>query len=164
MSVFFECGKTIDPFEIELIFFSLNESASVYSLVGSPNSQYTSVASMMRVYVGVSRRSTDENSSNTFGVVKILQVISKFIYTFFFFYNELKVFNQKYPDFDPNSFKNDITILTLDRDVEVSDNVGFICLDQHTNINPGTQVYAVGWGFTEKNWFKGNLVDTFVLN
>jgi len=42
----------------------------------------------------------------------------------------------------------------LDRDVEESSAVGFLCVEQTTQTAPGTKVYAVGWGFTENNWFK----------
>ena len=39
-------------------------------------------------------------------------------------------------------------MVILDRDVQLSNKTGFICLDKNTNTNPGTYVYAVGWGYT----------------
>lgn len=30
-------------------------------------------------------------------------------------------------------------------------------MDRDTNTDPDTDVYAVGWGFTETNFYKGNL-------
>lgn len=50
---------------------------SVYSLVGSsvPNNlQYDSVTSMVRLYIGVSTRSTDINEKTTYKAVKISSV------------------------------------------------------------------------------------------
>lgn len=113
------------------------EASSVYALVGSPvaNSEnYKSVQSMIRIYIGVSKRSTDVNAKTTFQASRILS----------------------YPGFDQNSFKNDISIITLDRDVEESNEIGFICLEKVTRTSPGTKVYAVGWGFTSNNWFRAS--------
>jgi len=111
---------------------------SVYALVGSavPDSEvFKDVQSMLRIYVGVSKRSSDISLRTTYTATRVLS----------------------YPGFDENTFKNDITIITLDRDVDWTDPaVGFICLDRVTQTSPGTQVYAVGWGFTEKNWFKAS--------
>ena len=61
----------------------------------------------------------------------------------------------QHPNFDGNTFQNDLTILQLDRDVEESDDVGFICVNSNTKTEPGTSVYAIGWGFTEGQMFKG---------
>ena len=50
----------------------------MYGLVGKPilNSDlYGDLARMMRVYVGVTKRSTDINQNNTYRVAKILSVI-----------------------------------------------------------------------------------------
>jgi hypothetical protein len=69
----------------------------------------------------------------------------------FFFFSGFQ-----FPGFNENTFQNDLTLITLDRDVETSDDVSFICVSNQSNIIPGTQVYAVGWGFTEGNFFKGS--------
>lgn len=29
-------------------------------------------------------------------------------------------------------------------------------MSRTANVNPGTRVYAVGWGFTKNNWFKAS--------
>lgn len=29
-------------------------------------------------------------------------------------------------------------------------------MEETTQTQPGTKVYAVGWGFTEKNWYKAS--------
>ena len=62
---------------------------------------------------------------------------------------------KKYPNFDAVSFKNDLTIIQLERDITESEDNGYICIKKNTITNPGTNVYAIGWGFTEKNQFKG---------
>lgn len=110
---------------------------SIFKLVGSPvqgSNMYGTVESMMRIFVGINKRSTDINQNNTYYAIKILS----------------------FPGFNENTFQNDLTLITLDRDVEVTDDVGFICLSNSTNTAPGTQVYAVGWGFTEGNFFKAS--------
>jgi len=50
---------------------------SIYRLVGSPvpnSSLYGSVEAMMRIYIGISKRSTDINEKNTYFAIKILSV------------------------------------------------------------------------------------------
>lgn len=61
----------------------------------------------------------------------------------------------KHPNFDASTFKNDLAILQLDQDVMLSDSVGYICVNPETNTLAGTDLFAVGWGFTEKNFFSG---------
>lgn len=63
----------------------------------------------------------------------------------------------KYPNFDTNSFKNDLSIIKLERDVVETDYLNYICLDRHTNTRANADVYAVGWGFTDTNFYKGRL-------
>jgi len=101
-----------------------------------PNSEvFKDVTAMIRIYVGISTRSTDISPLNTYKAAKIIS----------------------HPDFNENSYKNDLSIVILDRDVDWTDPaVSFICLDRVTQTSPGTVVYAVGWGFTEKNWFKAS--------
>jgi hypothetical protein len=59
----------------------------------------------------------------------------------------------KYPGFEIDTFKNDVTLIKLDRDVtfDNNDNINVICMNDEANTTPGTDVYAVGWGFTSKN-------------
>ena len=50
----------------------------MYGLIGSPvenSDQYGNLARMMRVYVGVTKRSTDITQNNTYRVAKIFSVI-----------------------------------------------------------------------------------------
>jgi hypothetical protein len=50
---------------------------SIYRLVGSPvpnSSLYGSVEAMMRIYIGINKRSTDINEKNTYFAIKILSV------------------------------------------------------------------------------------------
>lgn len=113
------------------------EPSAIYALVGSPVSnseKYKNVESMIRIYVGVDKRSADINDKTTFRAARILS----------------------HPNFDTSSFKNDITLITLDRDVEETNETGYICVEKVTRTNPGTKVYAVGWGFTAKNWFRAS--------
>jgi hypothetical protein len=51
--------------------------SSIFSLVGNPvpnSNQYGSLAQMMRVYVGITTRSTDIDANNTYRVSKVLSV------------------------------------------------------------------------------------------
>lgn len=42
--------------------------------------------------------------------------------------------------------------------------MGYICLTKDSILDPGTDVYAVGWGFTNNNFYAGNyLTDYFRL-
>lgn len=53
---------------------------SIYSLVGNPipnSNLYNSIESMMRVYVGVTNRSSDITAMNTYRVAKITSVRNK---------------------------------------------------------------------------------------
>ena len=52
-------------------------------------------------------------------------------------------------DFDLGTFKNDIALIRLDRDVVKSEKNGFACLTKSTQVTPGDSVSAVGWGYTE---------------
>lgn len=107
---------------------------NIYGLVGQPvqgSDMYGSLAQMMRVYVGVTTRSTDVNYQDTYRVLSI----------------------KSYPNFDGNSFQNDLTILELDKDVAESESVGYICLTKDSQLDPGNDVYAVGWGFTNNNFY-----------
>ncbi len=89
---------------------------------------------MLRVYVGITTRSKDISPEATYRVAKIIT----------------------YPNFDSATFKNDLAILELEQDVPSNnENVGFLCLNEQTNTRTGTDLYAVGWGFTEKNFFTG---------
>ncbi|RNA11624.1 transmembrane protease serine 11D [Brachionus plicatilis] len=113
------------------------ESRSIYNLVGNPvNSHdlFGSLEKMMRVYVSVNTRSTDITAENTYRVESIIE----------------------YPNFDQSTFKNDISIIKLDRDVIDSENLNYICVPTETNTNPGTDLYAVGWGFTENNFYRAS--------
>lgn len=112
---------------------------SIFSLVGNPipnSNLYNSIESMMRVYVGVTNRTSDISPVNTYRVAKITS----------------------YPNFDTNSFKNDLSIIKLERDIVETDYLSYICLDRHTNTQPNTDVYAVGWGFTDTNFYKASEV------
>ena len=55
-----------------------NFSQNIYNLVGNPikgSPMYGSLAQMMRVYVGITTRSTDINYRDTYRVLKIKSVI-----------------------------------------------------------------------------------------
>jgi hypothetical protein len=56
---------------------NLKSRSSIFSLVGNPvrnSNQYGSLAQMMRVYVGVTTRSTDIDANHTYRVAKVLSV------------------------------------------------------------------------------------------
>ncbi|CAF0786128.1 unnamed protein product [Brachionus calyciflorus] len=113
------------------------QSSSIFSLVGDPIASHTlfgSLEKMMRVYVGVNTRSTDITAENTYRVEAVLE----------------------HPNFDQNTFKNDLAIIKLDRDVTTSDALNFICVPSETITDPGTDLYAVGWGFTENNFYRAS--------
>lgn len=38
-----------------------------------------------------------------------------------------------------------------------NENLNYICIPDETNTNPGTDLYAVGWGFTENNFYRGKI-------
>jgi len=56
----------------------LKKRESIYRLVGPPvpnSSLYGTVEQMMRVFVGVNKRSSDIHTNNTYYAIKILSVI-----------------------------------------------------------------------------------------
>jgi hypothetical protein len=61
----------------------------------------------------------------------------------------------KFPNFDENTFENDISLIQLDRDVEFSNTINTICLNSQGFLRPGENVIAVGWGFTAGSAKKG---------
>lgn len=131
------CGGTLVNRRTVVTASHCLESNSVYALAGSPvqnSASYADLNSMIRIYVGVTKQSTDKTAARTYGVTKVLM----------------------HPEFDSVTFKNDIAIITLDRDVPESIETGYLCVDEVTPTNPGTKVYAIGWGFTEKNWYKAS--------
>ena len=64
----------------------------------------------------------------------------------------------KYPNFDTGTFQNDLSIIKLTQDVPESETVNFLCLTNKTSVQPGSSVYAVGWGYTLENFSSGTLV------
>jgi hypothetical protein len=40
--------------------------------------------------------------------------------------------------------------------VEENDFTSFICLNRNTDVLPGKDVYAIGWGFTENTFFRAS--------
>ena len=123
-----------------------------------PNSSlYGTVEAMMRIFVGINKRSTDISPNNTYYAVKVLSVRENFLIKIQKTFKTLIILinSLKFPGFNENTFQNDLTLITLDRDVELSDDVSFICVSNKSETSPGTAVYAVGWGFTESNFFKG---------
>jgi hypothetical protein len=70
---------------------------------------------------------------------------------------------QKHKDFDTTTFKNDLALIKLDRDVEeIEGKVGYACLSNQAHVHPGDIIYAIGWGYTEKSRNQG-LLHSFVL-
>lgn len=72
----------------------------------------------------------------------------------------------KFPNFDENTFENDISLIQLDRDVGFTDTINAICLNGQGFLRPGENVIAVGWGFTAGSAKKGSKesTKTFLLN
>lgn len=62
----------------------------------------------------------------------------------------------KHYRFDPETFKNDLALVKLDRDVEMSSQVGFVCVSKTAHVVPGDSIYAVGWGYTENSRNQGS--------
>lgn len=66
----------------------------------------------------------------------------------------------KHQDFDPVTFKNDLALIRLDREIDHSNHVGFVCLTGRMHggqVMPGDTIYAIGWGYTEKSKNQGKL-------
>ena len=62
----------------------------------------------------------------------------------------------KHKDFDTTTFKNDLALIRLDRDVDEMDGkVGYVCLSNTAQVHPGDTIYAIGWGYTEKSRNQG---------
>ena len=45
--------------------------------------------------------------------------------------------------------------MKLDRDVELSSQVGFVCVTKSSQVVPGDSIYAIGWGYTENSRNQG---------
>ncbi|CAF0959695.1 unnamed protein product [Brachionus calyciflorus] len=101
---------------------------SIFTLVGSPApyTKYNSIEKMLRIYIGLHDRN-DINEKNVYSVESIIM----------------------HERFDPITFKNDVAIIRLDRDVQSSYEIGFACLGKLNQVQPGDTVYAIGWGYTE---------------
>ena len=56
------------------------------------------------------------------------------------------------------TFKNDLALIRLDRDVLLNNQVGFICLTKATQVEPGDVIYAIGWGYTDQLRNQGALL------
>jgi hypothetical protein len=134
---------------------------SVYGLVGSPVrnvEKFSKVERMLRLYIGVHDRLNDISTNKIYGVEKITIVIlfcrilnikESISRTWFLFF-------EKHKDFDTTTFKNDLALIKLDRDVdEVEGKVGYACLSNQAHVHPGDIIYAIGWGYTEKSRNQG---------
>ena len=49
-----------------------------------------------------------------------------------------------------------MAVIRLDRDIDLSSNVGFICLTKATQVVPGDLIYAIGWGYYENSRSKAS--------
>ena len=74
----------------------------------------------------------------------------------FFKYN--LIVKKKHYDFDLSTFKNDIAIIRLDRDVVKSYKSGYVCLTKSSQVAPSDTVTAVGWGYTEFSRNQGKFI------
>ena len=63
--------------------------------------------------------------------------------------------NKKHYRFDPETFKNDLALVKLDRDVKLSSQVGFVCVTKSTQVTPGESIFAIGWGYKENSRNQG---------
>jgi len=114
-------------------------TAPIFEIIGNPipsHPNYANFERMMRVYVGVHNRDTDINALNTYYVTRII----------------------RHPKFNQATFENDIAIIKLDREVEISKNVDFLCFDKQVPVEYGESLYAIGWGFTENTINKASNV------
>ena len=114
----------------------------------------------MRVYLGIHRRSTDVTKETTFYAEKVISVSrpQSAIAIIGLFGNDFSFFSRsQYPNFDTGTFQNDLSIIKLNQDVPESETVNFLCLTNNTSIQPGSSVYAVGWGYTLENFSSGKL-------
>lgn len=56
-------------------------------------------------------------------------------------------------------------MIKLDRDIEQSDYVRFICLTKtESQVVPGDTIYAIGWGYTENSRNQGKIIIFFNEN
>ena len=91
---------------------------------------------MMKIRVGIHDRYTDSTPENTYGVERII-IVFKFVLlklrnSFINIKNLLKHYG-----FDIGTFKNDIALIRLDRDVKRSVKTNFICLSKNAKVVPG---------------------------
>ncbi|KYB24665.1 phenoloxidase-activating factor 2 [Tribolium castaneum] len=56
-----------------------------------------------------------------------------------------------HPGYDPNSLINDIALIILDRDFQLSENVGVVCLPPHNSEPLQEECVVSGWGKTHKS-------------
>ena len=66
-------------------YFFFFYSHTVFSYTGHPNENSTdfkSLEAMLRVYIGISKHSTDVNVHSTYRATRILNVIQKFVFAF----------------------------------------------------------------------------------
>jgi hypothetical protein len=54
------------------------------------------------------------------------------------------IFNLKHEYYNPSTLENDLALIKLDRKVNSSDNVNFICLDYDVKALIGDQIMAIG--------------------
>lgn len=110
---------------------------------------------MMRIYIGVHDRMKDIKPDKVYGVEQVI-VVSHLTY-----YNILSatffdvLFELKHSGFDLTTFKNDLALIRLDREVSRSEKNGFACLTKTNQVAPGDSIYAIGWGYTEKSRNQG---------
>lgn len=122
------CGGTLINKRIVVTAAHCVIKNSIFTLVGSPvpYTKYNSIEKMMKIVIGVHDRS-EMTEKNVYGVESVIM----------------------HERFDPITFKNDIAIIRLDRDVQTSYEIGFVCLGKLNQVQAGDTVYAIGWGYTE---------------
>jgi len=109
----------------------------------------------MRIYIGVHDRMKDIKPDKVYGVEQVIVVSdlsfsnSLSVQSFHFL---LKI---KHSGFDLTTFKNDLALIRLDREVSRSEKNGFACLTKANQVTPGDSIYAIGWGYTEKSRNQG---------